>query len=407
MGNKINNDKFLLFRIILLILVFLFVVFCFINLILYRTYKNVVLPNSYIDELKISNYSYDDVKKKIEFNSNDILSRKVNLLANSKEYEYSLKDLGMTINVSKTIDNIKSKQNKFKYSEILYEVNNKKVKKYDYYFELDDKKLETLLTDVEKSVYVEKVDGYFDTSQGVKYTAGVDGYKLNVKKSIETVLNTLNDGLVDKINLVGDIDKANYNESYSKIDTMVSSHVTYFNIYEGTRPINLKTGVNFINGALINPGEVFSFYKYAGPYNREGYVFYYEFFGNGVCQVATTVYNSALLGGLEIVKRYNHAKKSTYVPGGLDATVASYSSGWYVDMAFKNTYEYPIYIKSYITGNEIHVEFWSNSNAKRGKTYTTESVALGGKCYNAYLHVFQDGIWKERRFIDRTCYSEE
>ena len=407
MGNKINNDKFLIFRIILLILVFLFVVFCFINLILYRTYKNVVLPNSYIDELKISNYSYDDVKKKIEFNSNDILSRKVNLLANSKEYEYSLKDLGMTINVSKTIDNIKSKQNKFKYSEILYEVNNKKVKKYDYYFELDDKKLETLLTEMEKNVYIKKVDGYFDTSQGVKYTAGVDGYKLNVKKSIETVLNTLNNGLVDKINLVGDIDKANYNESYSKIDTMVSSYVTYFNIYEGTRPINLKAGVNFINGALINPGEVFSFYKYAGPYNREGYVFYYEFFGNGVCQVATTVYNSALLGGLEIVKRYNHAKKSTYVPGGLDATVASYSSGWYVDMAFKNTYEYPIYIKSYITGNEIHVEFWSNSNAKRGKTYTTESVALGGKCYNAYLHVFQDGIWKERRFIDRTCYSEE
>ena len=141
MGNKINNDKFLIFRIILLILVFLFVVFCFINLILYRTYKNVVLPNSYIDELKISNYSYDDVKKKIEFNSNDILSRKVNLLANSKEYEYSLKDLGMTINVSKTIDNIKSKQNKFKYSEILYEVNNKKVKKYDYYFELDNDKV--------------------------------------------------------------------------------------------------------------------------------------------------------------------------------------------------------------------------------------------------------------------------
>ena len=66
MKNKLNNDKFSVLRIILFILIFLFVVFCFINLILYYTYKNVVLPNSYIDELKISNYSYEEVKKKIK-----------------------------------------------------------------------------------------------------------------------------------------------------------------------------------------------------------------------------------------------------------------------------------------------------------------------------------------------------
>lgn len=407
MKNKLNNDKFVKLRIILFILIFLFVVFCFINLILYYTYKNVVLPNSYIDELKISNYSYDKVKEKIKFNSNDILSRKVNLKINSNDYSYTLKDLGLSINVSKTINNIRIKQNKFKYSEIIYELNNKKVKNYEYYFELDKEILNKLLIDIEKNVYVEKVDGYFDTSQGVKYFSGKDGYKLNVEKSMDLVLETLNNGLVEEIELIGDIDTAKFNEGYTKIDTMVSSFVTTFNIYEGTRPVNLKAGTNFVNGAIVEPGEIFSFYKYAGPYDREGYVFYYEFYGNGVCQVATTVYNSALLGGLEIVKRYNHSKKSTYVPGGLDATVASYSSGWYVDMAFKNTYQYPIYIKSYISGNEIHVEFWSNSNAKGGKTYTTESVALGGKCYNAYLHVFQDGVWQERKFIDRTCYKEE
>ena len=76
-------------------------------------------------------------------------------------------------------------------------------------------------------------------------------------------------------------------------------------------------------------------------------------------------------------------------------------------MAFKNTYQYPIYINAYIHNNEVHVEFWSNSKATGGKSYKTESVSLGGRCYNAYLHVYQDGIWKERRYIDRTCYSEE
>ena len=407
MKNKLNNDKFSILRIILFILIFLFVVFCFINLILYYTYKNVVLPNSYIDELKISNYSYEEVKKKIKFNSNDILSKEIILNINSKDYKYKLKELGLTVDLSKTISEIKKKQNKYKYSEILYELNNKKTKNYDYYYLIDEDALNKFLVEVEKNVFVQRVDGHFDTTAGVKYSIGNDGYKLDVEKSFEKIIESLNNGNHKKIELIGTIDKAAYNESYTSIDTMTSYFITYFNLYEGTRPINLRSAVNFVNGAIVEPGEVFSFYKYAGPYNREGYVFYYEFVGNGVCQVATTIYDAALLGGLDIVKRYPHGKKSTYVPGGLDATVSSHSSGWYVDMAFKNTYEYPIYIQAYIHNNAIHVEFWSNSKAMGGKSYTTESVALGGRCYNSYLHIYQDGIWQDRRFIDRTCYSEE
>ena len=155
------------------------------------------------------------------------------------------------------------------------------------------------------------------------------------------------------------------------------------------------------------PGEVFSFYKYAGPYNKSGYVFYYEFVGNGVCQIATTVYNAALLGGLEIVKRYPHAAKSPYVPGGLDATVASYSSGWNVDFQFKNTYSYPIYISAYAIGGEAHVDFWSNKDAMGGKTYSTESVQIGTRGYTTYLHTYQNGVEISREKIATTWYSED
>lgn len=407
MKNKLNNNKFSILRIILFILIFLFVVFCFINLVLYYTYKNVVLPNSYIDELKISNYSYEEVEKKIKFNNNEILSKEIILNINDKDYKYKLKDLGLTINITNTIDSIKKLQNKYKYREILYELNNKKSKVYRYYYDLDEEVFREVLKELDETVYVKRVDGFFDTSVGVKYNSGINGFKLDVDKSVDVLSKAVEEGKLDNVKLEGNIDLATYNESYTTIDTMTSYFITKFNIYEGTRPINLKAGVNFVNGAVVEPGEIFSFYKYAGPYNRQGYVFYYEFVGNGVCQVATTVYDAALLGGLEIVKRYPHGKKSVYVAGGLDATVSSYSSGWYVDMAFKNTYDYPIYINAYIHENEVHVEFWSNSKATGGKSYTTESVALGGRCYNTYLHVYQDGIWQERRFIDRTCYREE
>ena len=153
--------------------------------------------------------------------------------------------------------------------------------------------------------------------------------------------------------------------------------------------------------------KVFSFYKYAGPYDKKGYVFYYEFVGNGVCQIATTTYQAVLLGGLEIVKRYPHDKKSVYVAGGLDATVASYSSGWNVDMQFKNTYKYPIYVSAYAIGGVAYVDLWSNSNAKEGKTYTMESVQTGARSYNTYRHTFQNGVEISRDFVASTWYTKD
>ena len=165
--------------------------------------------------------------------------------------------------------------------------------------------------------------------------------------------------------------------------------------------------LSLINGTVVEPGEVFSYCDTAGPFTRYGYVFYYEFVGNGVCQIATTTYNAALLGGLEIVKRYPHAKKSLYVAGGLDATVASYSSGWCVDMQFRNTYKYPIYIKAWSYDGVAYVEFWSNHDAKEGYEYSTSSVQIGQRGYRSYLHKWKDGEEVDVSLIDTTWYIED
>ena len=222
-------------------------------------------------------------------------------------------------------------------------------------------------------------------------------------------MNYFNNGFVEgeTIDLDGDSIGANTNELYSSIDTLTSQFVTDFMPNTYLRNINLNTALGYINGTVVAPGEVFSYCNKAGPFNKSGYVFYYEFVGNGVCQIATTTYNAALLGGLEIVKRYPHAKKSLYVAGGLDATVASYSSGWCVDMQFKNTYDYPIYIKAYSEGGRAHVEFWSNSQAKKGYEYTTSSTKIGVRGYKSYLHTWKDGVEVDVHEIATTWYTEE
>lgn len=410
MINKDINKKY---KLIILITLLSILILSYIILIVYnfkslKKFEEVILPGIFIEDIDMSNNSFKNSKDKLNYYKKHILSKKVKLKVNSKEYVYSLDELGLNLDINNTINSIMDYQNKIAYSKKIKFANNRSKKKFNVVYKINEKKLNEFLNTLKVKVDISAVDGYFDDSDGVKYIKGSNGFSLNVLKSIDNIKKFFNKPLDNKmvIELVGELVNSNSNDNYTLIDTMTSSFVTKFNAWEGTRPINLRTGLNYINGAVIEPGEIFSFYKYAGPYNKSGYVFYYEFVGNGVCQIATTVYDAALLGGLEIVKRYPHAKQSVYVEGGLDATVASYSSGWHVDFQFKNTYKYPIYIKAYETLGEAHVEFWSNSKAKDGKTYSTESVKIGAKGYTTYLHTFKNGVEIDKSQITTTWYSE-
>ena len=397
--------------VIIVILIFLIIFLCLVgyNLYLVKKFDNQVYNNTYVDRFDLTNYDFSHAEKKINICSEYLLSKKVTFKINGNSYTYTLKDLGFGVDSKKTIEQIEKYQDKLSFSDRLLIINKGIKKKFNVYYSVDEDKLSEFFAGVKVSVDKTAIDGHFDTSDGVKYVEGTDGFSFSIPMNIEIVKDYFLDSVGENISidLVGDKVPANNNDSYASIDTMTSSFVTKFDTWVTARATNLRVALSYINGAIIEPGEVFSYYKYAGPYNKAGYVFYYEFVGNGVCQIATTTYNAALLGGLEIVKRYPHAKKSVYVAGGLDATVASYSSGWNVDMQWKNTYKYPIYIKAYAVGGEAHVEFWSNSNAKEGKTYTTESVWLGGRGYKTYLHTFKDGVEIDKSLIATTWYSED
>ena len=229
---------------------------------------------------------------------------------NSKEYDYSFQDLGIEIDMDRTIENIKEYQRGLSYSRKLMIVNGKSPKVFPFLYRVDDTKLNEMLNNLKGQVDTAPIDGFFDTSNGVSYNKGVAGYSLNVEQSAQAIRDAFKNGLDEKqtVLLTGDVIAANGNESYAAIDTMTSGFVTDFMPNTYLRNINLNTALGYINGSVVEPGEVFSYCDKAGPFNKAGYVFYYEFVGNGVCQIATTTYNAALLGGLEIVKRYPHAK---------------------------------------------------------------------------------------------------
>jgi hypothetical protein len=91
--------------------------------------------------------------------------------------------------------------------------------------------------------------------------------------------------------------------------------------------------------------------------------------GGGVCQVSTTLYNAALLAGMEISEVHPHSLQVRYVPPSLDAMVSAYS-----DLAFYNPHATPVAIEAEAKAGELTVRFYGRGD---GFTYQTESVILG------------------------------
>jgi vancomycin resistance protein YoaR len=142
------------------------------------------------------------------------------------------------------------------------------------------------------------------------------------------------------------------------VSRVLSSFETDFSHKPRSRIPNIRVAARYLNGVLLGPGEVFSFNHVVGPRTEErGFrnapvIVQDELepgLGGGVCQVATTVFAAAMLGGLEIVERRSHSRPSGYAPLGLDATVI-YPE---VDLRLRNPYDSPIMIHATVPNGKV------------------------------------------------------
>lgn len=142
------------------------------------------------------------------------------------------------------------------------------------------------------------------------------------------------------------------------IDTVLASHSTSYNSYERDRTHNLGLAAKSVDGVIIKPGKVFSYNQEVGPRLKKlGYRDAPIFVngeiepgtGGGICQVSTTLYQAALLAGMEIKQRSHHSMAVRYAPPGLDATV-SYGA---IDLKFENPLTSAVYVRAAIGGGRL------------------------------------------------------
>ena len=193
----------------------------------------------------------------------------------------------------------------------------------------------------------------------------------------------------DKVTVYGSKSKK-ISSSFSK------TYATYTTNYvrNANRTKNLKLACKAIDGTIVYPGETFSFNKTVGRRTeakgyREAYVFtgpnsHQLGVGGGVCQVASTMFNAALLANFKIVERHQHSQRVTYCPLGRDAAIYWGSE----DFKFKNTSDYPIKIKmscgdgrlkcSYMVCYDVSPKKVSLSVSRNGNHFTLRRK-VGGK----------------------------
>lgn len=213
--------------------------------------------------------------------------------------------------------------------------------------EINREALITLLTPIAESFFREtntiritgKEEVRYGAFQAITEGEYTEGRRVNVEELADQIINELlvvpEDEELTERRIFGKVYEIPL-KVYSELDEMEYDllSVGYSEYSKGNaanRVHNIETGLNRINGSIIDPGAKISFNRMNGPINndfRTGYAIFgataKPSLGGGICQVSTTFYRSLLNMGTPISMRQNHSWDLSYYRAGgygLDATI--------------------------------------------------------------------------------------
>jgi len=228
---------------------------------------------------------------------------------------------------------------------------------------------------IKTQVYREVSDAWFD-EETKAVIPSVTGLALDVDKA-KAALDQCREGAQCRVPLVETAPQTSTEDLNALLFREVLGQAKTRCTGTQSRINNVRIAAGFMNNVVLLPGEVFSYLGTCGPYNvdkgyQEGLAYHggktVLSVGGGVCQGSSTLYYAVLRANLEVVERYNHGYEPSYIPGGMDATVAS----TVLDFKFKNNTEYPIRIESYMDekNNIFVILHGTNTTGIHGEPYS-------------------------------------
>ena len=360
-------------------------------------YNNHIYPRTYLDNKLIEGNSYEEVNNYLK-TIDDGLTKEIHFNNTNDSYTYTYEQTGLSVN-TKNVKEELTKYKKLNGFKKIYEIFFKKETKLVINYQFDESRYQVFLTELQSKTEVEPTLESLQIINGnINYKKALDGFKLDTSNLKDLIIQSLQNDNQD-ITLEGEVVKTD--NRLNVINSKVSSFTTEYLEYQ-RRSVNIRQAVKRLNGKIVYPNEIFSFYKTVGPYNsKNGYVFYGEYVGSGVCQVSTTIYNASLLLNLQVVERLNHGAMVPYVDYGMDATVYSNTT----DFRFKNNSNYPIYIEASADNGKLTINFWSNENIiEKGYRYQPRSVKIGNLAYKTYLDTYYNDELIKTTYLNSSYY---
>lgn len=378
---KSNKKIFKLSIAIILVIVCAVVSYVYFTV---QKFNDTIFPGVQVEEVNLSGATKDEAMKILrEKYSDAMLNKKINIKAKDKDYFINYPELKAKYNIDDTVNHAMSYgKDKNMFSKYMI-IKGKKSKIYELELSYDVKPIDKMIDKIAKETNVKPVDAKlsFDGgSFGVKEDKkGVELEKEKLKKEIISNINDKHQDVV-VINAPFKVIASKVTaEVLKSVNSKLGSYSTNYATSSEARATNVAVATRSIDGKVVMPGETFSFNEVVGErtrargYREAGVIVNQKLesgFGGGVCQVSSTLYNALLRSNIKMTERVHHTFPSSYVPTGLDATV-----DWgNIDLKFKNTFKYPIYIQGYTGGREVGFNIYSNSELARTRCEITSEV---------------------------------
>ena len=243
----------------------------------------------------------------------------------------------------------------------------------------------------------------------VLHQKGVSGVVLDTEALVDTITPALHAlRLPQRVALEPAIEApAVTAEDLAAVDAVLGVYTTYYTS-ASNRGENIEIAAASLNRRLIRSGAAFSFNEVVGkrvpsagyltaPVIVDGKV--EQDFGGGVCQVSSTLYNAILLANLTPTQRVPHFYPSTYVPAGLDATVADGQ----IDFCFENRLPHNVYLLTEAGDDTLTIRVLGCRADVPGEIYMETAVVGPNPTVDSYRVYERDGVEIHREFL----YTDE
>lgn len=149
----------------------------------------------------------------------------------------------------------------------------------------------------------------------------------------------------------------------------LSGYTTYYSQKDAGRCANIQIAAALVDGITLQPYGEFSFNATVGRRTADaGFQQakiivngeYVQGVGGGVCQVSTTLYNAALLSGLDVIEFHPHSLQVGYVEASRDAMVSTHS-----DLKLFNPKNSAVYLSARTFDGGIKVCFYGKDEGDR------------------------------------------